>query len=394
MSSDLSQYGTWCPHIYHGLYIDRWNDDEVRIAPCCQAKYAIEPRETFNFATSPYLASLREQFDRGEKPEECDRCWDFEKYNANTAYRSRRQKSIETFEREKKKTVPDRRVMLSLLDYAATWVCNLACVMCRPINSSLWSAELKQTKKERKATGRLYELKNLPNLIQPMEFDEFYQVHFNGGEPLIGGEHIKVLRKLELEGRLTNTRISYNTNGTIYPSPEVIALWAQAKVVHVSFSLDAIGPAYDYIRYPTTWDLVSNNILRMKQEMPKNVEFGCTAAVGTFNVLEMPNLWEWYWTNVADFEEWHRSGFSWQFVIQMDLSTLSEHVKVEAVNALKKYPIFDGIVKYIQTAPQTGIQHQTENKNNHKHWIYQLEDIDARRGTSWRDALEIGKYYR
>ena len=390
MAGNSPHYGTWCPRIYHGLYIDRWNDDEVRIAPCCQANQKIVPRETFDFYTDPYLTSLRQQFDLGQRPRECNRCWEYEKINETTGNLSRRQRSIEGFEKARQRSVPDRRVMLSLLDYASTWVCNLACVMCRPLNSSLWSAELKQTKEERKAIGRLYELKPRPDLIGPMQFDEFYQVHFNGGEPLASDEHIKVLQKLEREGRLATTMISYNTNGTMYPTKEVVDLWAQAKRVHVSFSLDAIGPAYEYIRHPSSWENVSTNMLRMRQEMPRNVEFGCTAAVGAFNVFEMPALWQWYSMHLAPNEEWQNSRFSWQFVDQMDLGTLRDYIKADAIEALKDIPILAGIANYIRTAPDK----PRPDAAGHKLWIYQLEDIDSRRGTRWRDALAIGKYYR
>ena len=82
---------TWCPEIYRNIYIDRVNDDRIRVAPCCQAGGAIEPVDTFNFQTSPHLTKLREQFNRGERPEECVRCWQVE----DAGHKSRRISAME-----------------------------------------------------------------------------------------------------------------------------------------------------------------------------------------------------------------------------------------------------------------------------------------------------------
>lgn len=394
MSKDYSKYGNWCPDIYRGLYIDRWNDDEVRVSPCCQAECATEPVDTFSFGTSPFLNSLREKFDRGEKPNECKRCWDYERLNAGTEYKSRRQKTIITYENATKQYEPDRSVKLSSLDYCCTWVCNLACAICRPLNSSLWSAELKQTKEERKKVGRLYELKPQPSLADQLDFDDMYRVHFNGGEPLATKEHIKVLTKLDNQGLLKNTVVSYNTNGTMYPSEEVIELWKKAQKVHVSFSVDGTEKAFEYIRWPAKWDQVTGNILRMKREMPENVEFGFTVAVGALNVFDMPALWEWYSANVAPGKPWEKSNFSWQFITEMDMGTLREDLKLKAIELLKDYPVFNGIANYLQeTIDNPSVMQKNLHIIAYPGWVAQLDIIDARRNTNWREALTVGKYF-
>ena len=394
VADDFKKYGTWCPDIYRGLYIDRWNDNEVRVAPCCQADTKTEPVDKFTFATSPYLNSLREKFDRGERPTECKRCWDYEDLNVGTEYRSRRQKAIITHENAKEKFEPDRSVMLSSLDYCCTWICNLACAICRPLNSSLWSAELKQTKEERKKVGRLYELKPQPSLSDQLEFNEVYRVHFNGGEPLATKEHIKVLEKLANQGLLKDAIISYNTNGTMYPSTAVVDLWKQAKTVHVSFSIDGIGPAFEYIRWPAKWDQVSSNMLKMKQEMPTNVEFGFTVAIGALNVFDLLDLWNWYTNNIEPGIAWDRTKFSWQFITEMDIGTLRDDLKLTAIEILKDTPMFGGIREYIQnTLDDKNIVTKNPHSFMYPIWNEQLDTIDARRGTDWKTALSVGKYY-
>ena len=75
----------WCPEIYHGMFVDRVNDDKINVAPCCQAAGKIESVDGFDFQTSKHLSALRQQFDQNKKPEACDRCWKMEKLDTRVA---------------------------------------------------------------------------------------------------------------------------------------------------------------------------------------------------------------------------------------------------------------------------------------------------------------------
>jgi hypothetical protein len=58
--------------VYRSVFIDRFNDNFIRVAPCCQANAQLESVEGFDFTTSPYLTQLREQFDLGQQPSACE----------------------------------------------------------------------------------------------------------------------------------------------------------------------------------------------------------------------------------------------------------------------------------------------------------------------------------
>jgi hypothetical protein len=68
----------YCPEIYKGLFVDRWNDDHIKVGPCCQSTIEKTPTKDFNFTTNSHLQDLREQFNQGKKPKECNRCWHVE----------------------------------------------------------------------------------------------------------------------------------------------------------------------------------------------------------------------------------------------------------------------------------------------------------------------------
>ena len=363
----------WCPEIYRSVFIDRQNDTHVRVAPCCQAESAIEPVDTFDFNTSAHLSQLRSQFNCGERPSACDRCWNAEKYG----HKSRRQSAIEFFNI----VTPSNDVVLESLDHSATWACNLACVMCGPSNSSLWATQLDLDKKSLKQMGRFFQNSN--NFLNNLDTSQIKKIHFNGGEPLLNNDQTQLLENLEQQDILKNTFISYNTNGTVMPSKKIIDLWSKSRLVKLFFSIDAIGSAFEYIRWPGKWEQVSRNILDMKANLPSNVMFGFNTTVGTYNLLELPEVYQWFDQNLKYNKEGDESDFCWQFANNFDLKHLSPAIKIHAIDQLKSIVPLNGIVKYLES-----VQTQAENLS----WIKELDQLDMKRNTNWKQHLQIGKF--
>lgn len=357
------------------MYIDRHNSDQIRVAPCCQAGTGIEKVIDFDFNTSAHLTQLRQRFDRGEKPRECDRCWQAEDLGS----KSRRQSAIEFFQ------LPeiDRSVVLQRIDYNATWACNLACVMCSPVSSSLWAKQKNLSKNELSTIGRYFQNQN--NFLDTLVVTNIKRIHFNGGEPLLNNDHVDMLIKLEQHDVLKNTEISYNTNGTIMPSKKEIDLWSRARLVKLYFSIDAIGPAFEYVRWPGVWSQTCKNILDMKTDLPSNVMFGFNSTVGCYNLFEMEDVWNWFDQNISTNREGDESDFCWQFANNFDLKYLSVDIKNRARDQLKSISVLGGIVRYLES--------QIEHKEN-SDWMRYLSDLDSVRGTSWMDSLKIAKYIK
>lgn len=366
--------GTWCPEIYRTMFIDQHNNTHVQVAPCCQAKSALEPIDTFDFNTSPHLNQLRSQFDRGEQPSACNRCWNAEKHG----HKSRRQGAIEFFNI----ATPSNDVVLESLDYSATWACNLACIMCGPRSSSLWATELNLDKNSLKQIGRLFRSPN--NFLNNLDTSHIKKIHFNGGEPFLNNDQIRLLEKLEQQGTLKNTYISYNTNGTIMPNKKIIDLWGRTRLVKLFFSIDAIGSAYEYIRWPGKWKQTNKNILDMKANLPGNVMFGFHPTVGTYNLLELPEVYQWFDQNLKYNRDGDESDFCWQFANNFDVKHLPQTIKNHAINQLSSIASLNGIVNYLES-----VQTHVENSD----WTKELDQLDLKRNTNWKQALQIGKYY-
>ena len=371
----LEDYGNWCPEIYRGMFIDRHNSDHVRVGPCCQAHWSIEKVKDFDFNTSPHLTKLRQQFDRGEKPEECARCWKVEDHGG----RSRRHSAIEFFQLPK----IDRSVSLHSIDYNATWACNLACVMCHPTYSSFWAKQENLDKEGLTIIGRHF--LNHNSVLDNVDITGLKQVHFNGGEPLLNNDHTDLLSRLEKQQVLKNVNVSYNTNGTIMPNSKTIDLWSRAQLVKLYFSIDAVGPAFEYVRWPGVWSQTCKNMLDMKRDLPSNVMFGFNSTVGCYNLFEMVDVWNWFDQNISTNREGDVSDFCWQFENEFDLRCLSTDIRNLAIEQLKSISAFDGLVTYLKS--------YTEHKEDLR-WMRHLSHLDSVRGTSWADSLKIAKYMK
>jgi sulfatase maturation enzyme AslB (radical SAM superfamily) len=367
----LSNNSNWCPEVYRSLFIDKHNNDHVRIAPCCQAESDTEPADTFDFVSSPYLNQYRQLFDRNERAPGCHRCWQAE----DVGLRSRRQSAIEFYNMS-----VDRTVLLEGIDHSATWACNLACIMCSPFSSSTWAAELSMTKQELHRIGRSFPKYN--SYLTQLDLTNVKKLHFNGGEPLRNNEHMELMNKLQQQGDFGNVLLSYNTNGTTMPSERTIDMWSQARAVRIYFSIDATDAAFEYIRYPAKWSQVADNMIRMREELPSNVMFGINVTVGCYNVFETADVLQWFNTNLATNREGDASDFTWQSSEGYYIKYLSERAIIAVTEYINAVPELSSLATYIQSEREASDE-----------WTIKLDQIDRRRGTDWRQTLKIGQYY-
>ena len=363
----------WCPEIYRNMFVDRVNDDRICVAPCCQAGSAIETVGSFDFYSSPHLTKLRQQFNNNEKPRECNRCWQAE----TAGHKSRRMSAIEFYNAE-----PSTEVRLEGIDHSATWACNLACIMCGPGNSSLWATQENLAKDDLKAMGRYFQKGN--TFLEDIDVSHIKKIHFNGGEPMLNNDQTTLLLKLKEQGVLKNTFISYNTNGTVMPSKQVVELWEQARLVKIFFSIDAIGSAFEYIRWPGKWDQTSRNILDMKATLPSNVMFGFNTTVGNYNILEIAEVYNWFKEHIQTNREGDPSDFCWQLADNFDPIDVSRIIKMQAIDDL------DSIAELVRLAGHLKL---TLDRPENIEWQVTLDKLDAKRNTNWRTALKIAEFY-
>ena len=266
----------------------------------------VSPREAFN---SDFMKSVRKLMLKGEVPASCKKCYDEE----SKGIASKRIWETASWHLDEldipaliKKTDEHGVIPFELkyLDLRLGHTCNLKCIMCSPHDSSLWVPEHK----------KVYPIFQSPLLKKQMDWDQskfnnkwfetdlfwndiheqipnITQLYFAGGEPLMIKEHKKLLKRIINEGRSKDISLRYNTNGILI-NDEMISIWEQFKKVKISVSMDAIGDRLNYIRYPTEFSVIEQNLHKLDNTVD-NIEVNIACAVQILNIKHIPDFIKW-----------------------------------------------------------------------------------------------------
>jgi sulfatase maturation enzyme AslB (radical SAM superfamily) len=298
----------------------------LRLGPCCLSRTV--PAKKIDFYNNEYLQTIRNSWQQGTWPMSCNNC----KQTEDQGLVSRRQGSNSWY---RDNDMYNTDVELVRLDYWTGDLCNLACAICGPDFSSVWKQELNYPSGVKKTI--------VNNFWTSVDTSHLRYVHFNGGEPLLSKEHVKLLHTLSNKNLIY---VSYNTNGTVLPSQELMDLWSQYKLVQIDFSIDDIGSRFEYQRYPAKWDHVVDNLQWFIDHAPHNCMFNVNTTVSMLNYHNLDNLNAWLQEN---------------FCVSR-FSDLIEHRQQPAVGKFALAGNKELALKF-------------------------LDDCDARRGTDWRETF-------
>lgn len=291
-----------CVNIPKTICMLPWTSMEVTpmgtYRPCCLYGESIPGISVHNGHSihdaqhSDYMKNLRQQFLNGEKPSGCNMCWQEE------SVFGRMSKRKATFIKLKniKPAYTEEEVAPIFLDLKLGNICNLKCRICGSWSSSKWAQEeidladgdndlalqqLKQGQWPRKIPSWWKALDDALPFIEYLEF--------TGGEPFLINEHFDLLEVLVEKGYASKIDIHYNTNGTIWPVRGE-KLWPHFKKVEIAFSIDDIGPRFEYQRYGAKWN-ETEEVIRKAVASKFSLQV-CT----TFNIQNA-----YYW---AETEDW------------------------------------------------------------------------------------------
>ncbi len=222
----------------------------------------------------------------------CSYCYKEESVSGQS-YRTRVNEEFKNELYRAKTTKPDGYVdneSLAYLDVRFSNTCNLKCRSCNAENSTSWYEEYSSlipydnSKKLSIPSNIIPEITSLAENTQ--------KLYFAGGEPLLEIEHYKLLNRLIDQGK-TDILLSYNTNMTTlrFGKWDIIELWKKFRYVQIGVSLDGIGNQFELLRKGANWDIVKNNILKIKSEV-KNSTLNFFPTVGTMNSFHLTRLIE------------------------------------------------------------------------------------------------------
>jgi len=292
-------------NIPNTICINPWITSEITVqgmvTPCCVYDRNVEFKSIIEFSLKDIVngydqAELRQQFLQGERPAGCQDCWKDEDHGKSSKrLRDQHVFRKNLFEIDYNDTTCNK---LLLLDIKLKNTCNLSCRICNPELSTKWHSELIQNYnsypqwhliKQNKSEWIDDTSSNFWTSIN--NCSDIQYLTFSGGEPLLDKSHATMLKYFVDTNRSAEISLHYNTNGTIY-ADKLIPLWDQFKQVELSFSIDNVGPKFEYERFGAVWEEVVGNLKKYKKLYASNYILNVYSTVTILNILDSYNLYD------------------------------------------------------------------------------------------------------
>jgi len=323
------------------------------VRPCCLAddeildndgnKFKLGQADFLDIQNSNHMQQLREDFLAGEKPQTCRKCWNEER-SGRTSKRMHTLDRLKHMLKDEQWTADAKPLMF--LDLKLGNICNLKCRICGSWSSSQFAGEeISFLPREEQKSSHAYQM--LRAGAWPKENEHFWSqidsvltdiryIEFTGGEPFMIDQHFDMLQGIVDRGIAGQVEIHYNTNGTLFPDrgPDI---WRHFKTVEIAFSVDDIGPRFEYQRSNASWGTVKENINRfriMREHMP-NLQLQCCTTVNVFNVRYLDEVALWIASQKFDFVYWNMMHDAWYFSI----ATLPDSAKTQIIAHLESVSI-------------------------------------------------------
>ena len=234
-------------------------------------------------------------------------------------------------------SIPLDRFPVSLLDVRFGNLCNLRCAMCSPTDSSAWYREHQEIWGPLfEDSGQIIELKggqavlaapsesafsaspasgeavpaaaapsgtltaskerdvfnwNGETLLQPQieaRLHQIRRIYIAGGEPLLMKEYYNLLEKCVKSGAAERLMIEFNSNITSLPE-KALRLWKYFRRVTVGISIDGKGAVNDFIRYPSRWGRIEENLQKL-DESGASVQPFIAMSCSALNIHHLPDF--------------------------------------------------------------------------------------------------------
>jgi len=258
---------TRCLAAYHSICI---NPDGT-LDPCCQYHRpdGVRPLRFTEFAEyqQTVQAKLHQDGLDNVRHTGCSKCWAEEDLGNPLTLR-------QTFDRwygdnpstEVSADNPIYHIELRLGNY-----CNLKCFMCTPAASTSLAMERQQHRDRFRSIGIYTDGFTDEHYWETEEFWQFSEdllknaqrINITGGEPFIIPEVAKFLDRLP-----SSVHISFNTNLTRL-SPALIERLQRFEKLTIFVSLEGTQAHNDYLRYPSRWQDIYDNIVTAQYRIPR-----------------------------------------------------------------------------------------------------------------------------
>jgi len=343
---------------------------------------------------SKFTRKIRKQFLAGEQPSECATCWVKEENGGKSrrTFTNKMYKDIIDYDKAVQLTEPDGSTtqMPIYWDLRFGNLCNLKCVMCGPQSSNMWYKDWAKVHN----TDHFYDSGTKINITDgkkqlgndhASEYDWWQSEHFweqldqykdqlehvylVGGEPMLIENHYNFLQKLIDAGVSNNVVLEYDTNITNVHQ-RAIDQWKHFKKLMLRVSIDDFGEQNDYIRFPSKWYKLNENIERINTLLPDTeIEISVTwQMLNAFTFLKLLDHFSEYYVNIRILSA----------PDMLDVKHLPRQAKLDIIDTYNNSVHKDKLSHLISY-----LTNNLEYDGNYYTCAEFLEKLDKIRGTDW-----------
>lgn len=285
---------TICNYPFRHLYVDTNGHQKV----CCMPDEYIEKdcgyrQYTMNDGLLPawnsdYMKDMRMKMIRGEKVAACSKCYKLESLGLKSLRTEAGLNNIENYTSQINSD-GSLNTMPEAIELHFGNVCNLKCTMCSHYFSHMWGKELLAIKDKDPIffkwiqqqggnvnnwstgdLGKVYDWFKDRNVLMKV-FDDISdhitKIQAIGGEPTIISEFWELFEYLKEKKTLEKKELQLTTNGTNI-NKKIVGYFTEMKNVDIMISLDGLNQRNRYIRFPSNWNTIYQN-LKTYQELSK-----------------------------------------------------------------------------------------------------------------------------
>jgi len=379
-------------------------DTDGTLRTCCQTtptssefknnrQYNIKNDTIDEWWNSDYLKYLRQSFLQDKRIRECDTCWKLENQGLSSLRTASNylHKSIfkNKYERNLKLIGKDALAYPEDVEIHITNLCNLKCQMCTGANSSRLLIENNALGYEN-LNQKDYDLNDADyEKMKELSKHDLKWLNLRGGEPLMNKRVLSLLLDLVSVNKANQTSLHITTNGTMCDS-KIINILKHFKKVTLMLSIEATGKHNEYMRYPSSWNVIKNNIDQFKTL--DNVYIYINSVVQNLNILYIDQLIEYSYEN--NFFIHLSKIFEPEY---LDIFNLPKKTLEQAYDNLKKIPdkklVHTANVKEIIFSLKEQLENYSINDTKYKQFIAMIKKRDHYRRIHIKDYMpELAMY--
>ena len=265
------------------------------IGPCCAYTKNPQLNSAKTYWKSEQLKNIQQNMLNNIRDGGCEICWKKE----DRGFSSLRQHSNQIY-KEHINNIKNKLEVKNpfYLDLRLGNLCNLKCRMCLSIWSSQIAEEILSNPNEDwldTPTQKIIEINEDAWKLLEDWIPDVKRVFMTGGEPTIIKRNLDYINKIIETGYAKNIELIFTTNATNV-NRKFLELKDHFKSMHFSVSIDAVGDIANYIRFPSNWKTIKQNLELIGQN---NVGVAINTTIQWLNMTRLNEMFEFIEEYVA-----------------------------------------------------------------------------------------------